>query len=256
MREFLGIGGYEREPEGYLSWQHLTFVTALVVVMILLAVFYGKKNRLATDRVKNRVLVAAALLIDGLELFKLAVFCLGSGSWGPLRHNLPLYLCSIQLITIPMAAFCKGRLRTAALDFVSIFGMLGAILGTYGAGQNYSVYPVLSLDNVVSGLTHCISGFAALYIMVSGMASLKKRDIPVTCGILTGFCIGAGTANALLDTNYMFLVRGDGTPYDILFNLTGGSPVLYPLCVVVLFFLYITLFYTVCHLCQKKAKVS
>ena len=28
-----------------------------------------------------------------------------------------------------------------------------------GAGQNYNAYPVLSLDNVASGITHCISGF-------------------------------------------------------------------------------------------------
>lgn len=255
MKEFLGIGGYTRQPEGYLSWQHLTFVTALVVVMILLAVALGRKNRFATDRVKNRVLIAAALLIDGLELFKIAVLCLSSESWNPALHNLPLFLCSIQLITIPMAAFCKGRLRIAALDFVSIFGLLGAVLGTYGAGQNYSCYPVLSLDNVVSGLTHCISGFCALYIMTAGMASLKKKNIPVTCGILTGFSVCAWIANMILDTNYMFLVRGDGTPYDVLFNLVGGNPVLYPICVVALFFLYITAFYAVRLLLKKKTKV-
>lgn len=255
MKEFLGIGGYTRQPEGYLSWQHLTFVTALVITMILLAVVLGRKNRPASDRDKNRVLVAATLLIDALEIVKIAILCYRTGSWNPALHNLPLYLCSIQLITIPMAAFCKGRLRTAALDFVSIFGMLGAILGTYGAGQNYGCYPVLSLDNVVSGLTHCISGFAALYIFIAGMASLKTKSIPVTCGILTGFCIGALTANHFLGSNYMFLVRGDGTPYDIVFNLVGGHPVLYPLCVIGLFFLYITAFYGVRSLLRKKTKV-
>ena len=153
-----------------------------------------------------------------------------------------------------MAAFCKGRLRNAALDFVAIFGILGAVAGTYGAGQNYGCYPVLSLDNVASGLTHSISGFAALYILISRMASLEKRDIPVTCGILTGFCLGAWVANTYLDTNYMFLVRGDGTPYDILLNLVGGHPVFYPLCVIALFFLYITGFYCICFYTRKKAK--
>lgn len=29
-----------REPEGYMSWQHLTFVSCLVVLMITLAVFW------------------------------------------------------------------------------------------------------------------------------------------------------------------------------------------------------------------------
>ena len=255
MQEFLGFGGYARPAEGYLSWQHLTFVTSLVAVMVLLAVVLGRKNRFSPTHIKNRVLIAAALLIDGVELFKIAVLCLRTVSLDPVLYNLPLFLCSIQLITIPMAAFCKGRLREAALDFVAIFGLLGAVLGTYGAGNNYSAYPVLSLDNVASGVTHCISGFAALYILISGMASLQKRNMPVTFGILAGFCLGAWLANTLLDSNYMFLIRGDDTPYDVLFNLVGGNPVLYPLGVVALFFLYIAGFYAVHHLCSRKTKV-
>lgn len=255
MGEFLGFGGYSRPAEGFFSWQHLTFVTSLVAVMVLLAVVLGRKNRTAPMPRKNRVLIAAALLIDGVELFKIVILCLRTESLEPVLYNLPLFLCSIQLITIPMAAFCKGRLREAALDFVAIFGLLGAVLGTYGAGNNYSAYPVLSLDNVASGVTHCISGFAALYILISGMASLRKKNMPVTFGILTGFCLGAGIANTLLDSNYMFLVRGDGTPYDILFHMLGGSPVLYPLGVVAMFFLYIAGFYAVHHLCSKKTKV-
>ena len=255
MREFLGIGGYTREPEGALSWQHLTFVGSLLLVMTLLAVLLGKKNKNAASNIKNRVLIAAAILIDGFEIFKIVVLCIRSedGVWGPILHNLPLFLCSIQLIAIPMAAFCKGRLREAALDFVAIFGLLGAVLGTVGAMQNYGVYPVLSMDNVVSGITHCISGFAALYILIAGMAPLKKREMAVTYCILLGFCVAAYVTNHLVDYNYMFLVRGDGTPYDILFNLVGGHNIWYPVCVVGLFLVYITVFYGIHYLIEKKA---
>lgn len=255
MKEFLGFGGYARSAEGYLSWQHLTFVTALMAVMVMLAVILGRKNRTAPLHEKNRVLIATAVLIDGIELFKILILCLRSESWSPICGNLPLFLCSIQLITIPMAAFCKGTLRDAALDFVAIFGLLGAVAGTYGAGQNYGCYPVLSLDNVASGLTHSISGFAALYILIVKLAPLKKKDIPVTFGILLGFCLGAWVANTYLDTNYMFLVRGDGTPYDILLNLLGGHPIFYPLCVIALFFLYITGFYCIHYFTKKKEQV-
>ena len=34
MREFFGFGGYQRTPEGYMSWQHLVFVTSLMVIMV------------------------------------------------------------------------------------------------------------------------------------------------------------------------------------------------------------------------------
>ena len=253
IREFFGFGGYQRTPEGAMSWQHLTFVTSLMAVMIFLAVVLGKRNKKALPKQQNRVLIWAAILIDSLELFKIVLLCFRGNDPLAWRYDLPLFLCSIQLITIPMAAFCRGRLREASLDFISIFGLLGAVLGTYAATQNYAAYPVLSFDNVVSGLTHCISGFAALYILISGLASMKKQNIWITFCVLLGFCAAAYIANILLDYNYMFLMRGDGTPYDILYNLVGGNRVIYPLSVVALFILYIVAFYRIFFLVKRRA---
>lgn len=203
---------------------------------------------------KNKVLIVTAFLIDGLELFKIIVLCLRSESMEPILYNLPLFLCSIQLIAIPLAAFSKGRTKDAALDFVCIFGILGAVFGTIGAGQNYNAYPVLSLDNVVSGLTHTISGFASLYIMFSKMAGMKRENMLITYGILLLFCVAAYTANVLIPYNYMFLMAGDGTPYDIVYNLVNGSKVLYPGCVVGLFLIYISLFYYLVYIFRRKTK--
>lgn len=252
MKEFFGIGGYTREPEGYLSWQHILFVGSLLCVMFALAVWLGLRNRSKDDRVRNRTLIITAILMDAIEIAKIAIMCYRSDDPTTWHNHLPLFLCSIQLITIPLAAFAKGRVRESALDFVFIFGLLGAILGTVGAGQNYNAYPVLSLDNVASGLTHCISGFAALYIVLSGQASMKRRNISITYAILGFFCIAAFVANKLLGTNYMFLRQGDGTPYDIFYNLFGGNPILYPLCVVGMFLIYIAAFYGVFFLVQRK----
>ena len=252
MNEFFGFGGFQRTPEGAYSWQHLLFATSLMALMVFLAVFLGKKNKNKLPAQKNTVLIWAAILIDGFELIKIVLGCMENPeSW---RTMLPLFLCSIQLIAIPMAAFTKGRIKEASLDFVCIFGLLGAVLGTYGAAQNYNAYPVLSFPNVVSGITHTISGFAALYIMISGMEDMKRENIWITFSILAFFCIAAYTANILLDYNYMFLMAGDGTPYDILYNLVGGHKVLYPACVVGLFLIYIGIFYGVFYLIKTKKK--
>lgn len=257
MKEFFGIGGYSRPAEGFLSWQHLLFVGLLLSVMVALAVWLGKRNKQLTPKKKNRVLVAAAFLIDGIELFKILMLCIRSESAEPILHNLPFFLCSIQLIAIPLAAFSKGRIRDAALDFVCIFGVLGAVFGTVGAGQNYNAYPVLSMDNVVSGVTHSISGFASLYIMLAGLAGMKKDNVGITFGILIAFCIVAYIANVLIPYNYMFLMAGDGTPYDILYALVGGNKILYPVLVVALFLAYIVLFYWLFYKFRsKKAKKS
>ena len=254
MKEFFGIGGYYRAAEGFLSWQHLLFVGLLLTVMTAASLYLGKRNKEASSKEKNRPLVWAALWIDALEILKIMMLCYRSGNFEPIRHNLPLFLCSIQLITIPLAAFAKGRVKEAALDFVCIFGILGAVFGTIGAGQDYNAYPVLSMDNVVSGLTHSISGFASLYILRAGFASMKKSNIGITFGILLAFCVAAYIANVNIPYNYMFLMAGDGTPYDILYMLVSGNKVLYPVLVVVLFLIYIGLFYWLFYLRARKKK--
>lgn len=258
MKEFFGFsvdgGGYIREPEGYMSWQHLVFVTSLMVVMIGLAVYLGLRNRKKDIKVKNKVLIWAAILIDAFEILKIILLSIRSNDPMTWTRLLPLFLCSIQLITIPIAAFAKGRIKNAALDFVLIFGILGAVLGTYGAGQNYACYPVMSFDNVVSGITHAISGFASLYIGFSGMASMEAKNIWISFTILFGFCAMALIANVTIPYNYMFLMRGDGTPYDIAYNLVDGNPILYPTIVILLFVIYISLFYLIYYMVKKRKK--
>ncbi len=254
LKEFFGIGGYQRPAEGYMSSEHLIFVSSLTLVMILCAVIFALKNRESNAKAKNRILIVSAILIDSIELFKIIIFSVRGGDPWSFVYNLPLFLCSIQLITIPIAAFSKGRIKEASLDFIAIFGLLGAILGTYFAGNNYSVYPVISIDNMASGFTHCIAGFVSIYVLITGAAKMKKENIPVTLAVLGSFCIAAYIANIYTDCNYMFLSRGDGTPYDIAFNLVGGNPVLYPLFVIALFVVYIFAFYFIYHMVKFKLR--
>lgn len=123
-------GSYLREPEGYLSWQHLLFVTLICLTAILLGILFGKRCRSRSDAEKKHVLIWAALLFDALEVFEIVFLCFRSHDPLNWLKNLPLFLCSVQAFALPMAAVCKGRLKMAALDFVSIFGVLGMLLGT------------------------------------------------------------------------------------------------------------------------------
>ena len=60
MREFFGISGYQRPAEGFLSWQHLTFVTSLMVIMVTCAVLLGRRNKKTDFKIKNRVMIWTA----------------------------------------------------------------------------------------------------------------------------------------------------------------------------------------------------
>ena len=94
----------------------------------------------------------------------------------------------------------------------------------------------------------------AIYVGVAGMKSMKKKNVWITFSILIGCCAAAYVADIIIPYNYMFLMRGDGTPYDIFYNLVGGNPVLYPLIVVGLFLVYIAAFYLVFFLIGKNKK--
>lgn len=266
-REYIGYSiksdggmGFFRTPEGAWSAPHMIFVISILVLTIALAVFLGLRNRDKDTKTKCRVLLICAIIIDGVELIKIITNCIYDH---PTRwlQDLPLYLCSIQFITIPIAALSKGRLKEAALDFVLLFGLLGGVLGTVGATQNYNEYPVWSMRNVTSGITHSGAAFASIYIAVSGLSSMKKKNIWITLAILFAFCLAAFAVNECpwilnkeglpLDSNYMFLKRHDGTPYVIVHDIVGGSPVLYPIMVVMLFVIYIFLFHFVLDLIRN-----
>ena len=45
MKEFFGFGGYQRPIEGYFSWQHLLFVSFLLLVMTALAIILGISHK-------------------------------------------------------------------------------------------------------------------------------------------------------------------------------------------------------------------
>ena len=263
MREFFGLsklkdGGYTflRQAEGAWSWQHLTLVASLMALMVALACILGRKYKGKPLPQANIVLVACAVLINAFEVIKIVVLCIRTENVWHWLYVLPLFLCSVQLIAIPMAAFCKGRTKEACLDFVLTFGILGAVFGTIGATQNYNAYPVLSMDNVFSGVTHSISGFASLYIAISGLTSLKWKNFPITLGVLCGVSVIAYIANIILDYNYMFLMYHDGTPYSIFYNMVNGHKVLYPLVVVGIFVVYLALFYYVYNLIREKKNIA
>ena len=254
MSEFFGFGGIHGEPEGYLSWQHLTFVISFNLVMIALAVFFGLRNRNKDDKKKNVPLIVAAIVIDAFEIFKFIIECVNAGSLAPLLKDLPLFLCSIQLFALPVAAFGKGRVREIGLDFVFTFGLMCSLLGTIGAGNDYGTYPVLYYHNVCSAVTHCTSGFGCLYVGISGMKSMKKENLWIELLVFIVFSAIAYLANVIIDYNYMFLVRGDGTPYDLFYAFVNGNKVLYPMLVVGTLLIYMLAFFGIEKLICKPKK--
>jgi len=249
-------GYFERTPEGFMSWQHLTSVTIAVIIAVTLAIWLSRKNRKRDFMAKLKVVKVAAILIDGFELTKLILFAAMEENLRVLLSYLPLFLCSIPLIVLPVAAFSRGRVQKASLDFMVLFGMIAAVLGTYMAANIYSVFPVLHFQPVVSLITHMISGFAGLYILLSGLATFEKKNSGITIAILGAFMATAAIVNVLnrqigAQSNYMFLSSADGTPFVILENIFGTRTWGYGLSVALVMWVYMLAVILIVNLARR-----
>lgn len=253
MGQFFGKPEFAT-PEGAYSWQHMLHVSISLIIAIVMAIVLGRKNRNKDMATKNKVLIWTAFIMHTVETMRIFIGIGASYNGMSWLWELPFFLCSMQFITIPIAALGKGKLKEAALDYVFVFGFLSCTFGTFGAAHFYNTYPVLSYYNIFSNITHTMSGFAALYIVISGMQSMKKNTMYWVMGILLAVCAVALVINATGDYNYMFLKRDDGTPYFLYYNLVKGNPVLYPMLVIGTFLVYIVAFYAVYHWIVSKAK--
>lgn len=255
MGDFFGFDHYENVRHGVAyGWEHLLFVSIFAVIAIGLAIFLGLHYRKRALPEKNKVIIMSSIAIDTIEIFKIVFLCIREKDPLYFLHTLPLHFCSIFLIAIPLAALSKGRLKEASLDFIAMFGILGAAAGTYGAANLYSQRPVFCFENLISATTHWISGFVSLYIIISNMMTLKLKNTWIVVSILATFFGLALIADYTIPpdgikiTNYMYLRSADGTPYKMFYAMVNGNPVLYPMVVFILFALYASCFYGVYYL--------
>lgn len=259
MKEFYReyfTGNFERIPEGYMSWQHILVILLFVGPAVYLAIHLGKKYRNEEYKIKLKPIAIAAVLIDSFELLKIVLYCINAHSISALLGNLPLFLCSILLFSLPLAAFTKGRFQQAMIDFTLIFGFLAGSVGIAAAVQIYNGYPVVHFHPICSAITHTISLFASIYIISARLATLKRENIWIVTTSFAVFMFMALIANILQggQYNYMFMWRSDGTPFIIFENLFGAPSVLYIISDILLMFSYLAAAYGVSYLIMGSSK--
>lgn len=242
-----------REPEPFLGWQHLLTVAIFLGVAIFLAVYFGRKYRHSEKNKKLKVLKIAAIVMVSLEVLKIVIISIRNQDALSILSMLPLFLCSMHLFSIPIAAFAKGKVQEAALTFLYIFGIISCLGGTVLASNYFGSSPILSFDLLVSVTTHTISGFASLYVIIVDLVEIKKGNIlgcAIVLGIFELLAFGANQANMGInaamgkcyETNYMFLTRSAGTPFEICNTIVGGNQVLYTLFIAAIYFAWMGLF--------------
>ena len=254
--------GNNRPGDALFSWPHLLSVTLTLAGFLVLAIFLGKKYR-GNQKAENLILLIAGISIVSVQVAKIVYLCVTRGDgtvWDCLIGNAPLYLCDMATFIIPLAALTRGRFKDWCLDFVAIWGLIMGFFGTYLAGNIYPAHPAISWAAINSLLLHAISAFAAMFIFVTGLNKMEKRNIPFVVGILVIFMTTALIIDYVDNHNFMFFFHGDGTPFTLFDEyLSFGLKPIYQLWIYVLQCGYMVGFYFayygICKLIDKqKAK--
>lgn len=234
-----------RQPAGLFSLSHLLSVTIGLVLFLALAYFLGRKFK--GDAKKQKItLIVSAIGIVLFQIFKIAYLLVGSTNvWDTIIGNAPLYFCDVMLYVIPVAAFSRGRVRDVCLDFIAICGLLMGFMGNYFAGNIYGSHAAISFLALNSLINHCISAFVALFVFVSGLNKMEKRNIPFVFGVLFFYMIIALICAYAFNKNFMFYFHGDGTPFTLFYDMVGGNLPIYQIIIFVLQHSYIGIFYSI-----------
>ena len=260
---------YEGRPAaGLLSREHVFMCTFILFHLVLLAIFLGSKYKNSPKAI-NIILRISAFIMIGLYIAEVsegfAVLFYEHGDilntpkgqnrlLGSIVNCLPLYLCDIAIFAIPIIAFTKGRIRTMLSDFLAIWGIPMGVIGTYLAGNVFLKAPAFSFDGLLCIFIHVVPAAVTVFLYVTGLASLQKKNMWSTTWAFMGFCAFVLFYNYLFHpffgTNFMFFFGGDGTPFDLFRPYVRIE--IYQLIVLILYVSYMLLFYYSYFFIRKK----
>lgn len=244
----------DRPAAGLFSWSHLLSVTIVFATAIFLGFFLGKKFKDNQKAQRNTFLIITAIILTlyiGKQSFLLAT---SDDIGNTLIEALPLFFCDMMLIIIPLATFSRGRLQEICFDFIAIGGFIMGFMGNYFAANIYASHPAISFLSLISSIDHSIAAFAAMFIFRSGLNKMEKRNIPFVIGVLFIYMTITLIVDYTLGKNFMFFMGGEGTPFDIFFNLVKGNLILYQIIVYILQCGYIGVFYLIYYPLAKFIK--
>jgi hypothetical integral membrane protein (TIGR02206 family) len=190
----------ESGPYAPYSLAHIAVAAAAFALVFSLV----RRVRRTNHGVRLRWVWGAYALMALLDVARFA-WEMNAGDFN-LRESLPLQLCGLQLIAIPIALAGKSCAGEYARDFVFAYGTLGFVLAVLMPFTVMYDYPVWHFRTMQSMLYHASLGFAALMLPHLGY----RPDVKNACkGYLVLICAAllTGIVNAALGSNYLYTAR-------------------------------------------------
>ena len=217
----------------------LFFIVFAAFILVLIIVSIAVRHK--SESTKKKILITASLLtlvffvvykywlsIDP-EFNELRAYMGGFNWWG----ELPLQLCNINMILIPIAVLTNKRELLAFCFFV---GPLGAMMALTMPGAEFTDASILLPRMIGYYGTHFLVVIEGLAIVTFGLYKPKFRDIPGTVLTILAIAFCVFMINMIMrwtglypHANYFFSVETEGNflleifhswiPYPFLFLL-------------------------------------
>ena len=216
------------------------FINALGVFIALL-ILATLLVRGKTEKAKGNVLVTACLLtLAGFVVYKIflsrdaeyneiTAVMGGFNWWG----ELPLQLCNINMILIPIAVWKKSR---PMMSFCFFVGPLGAMMALMMPGNGFDGYSLLLPRMLGYYGTHFMVLIEGLALGTFGLYRPRLKDLPGTVVTILAVSFAVFLINLLLrrsglhpKANYFFCVETEGNFLLELFHSWIPFPYLYVL---------------------------
>lgn len=184
----------------------------VTVFFILLCLF------LATRKNVNHsvILKMSALFLIALELFKYTYTFATDGSVGAYMY--PFNLCSFSLYVMPIVAFGKGKFAKFMTPFTYAVGLLAGLLvllyPSNVLGGSDTWFPVTEVLPFHSFIYHGNMIFFSVYMVLSKKYQPRFMDFSKALVVLLLSAAFSNTLNFILDTDYMLLHYGNGSPFQ------------------------------------------
>ncbi len=220
---------------------------ACFALFLLILIAAGLALRGRSERVKKTVLVTACVLtLLGFFVYKYflsidaefneATAAMGGFNWW---GELPLQLCNINMILIPIAVILHRR---ELMSFGFFVGPLGALMALLMPGTGFDGYSILLPRMLGYYGTHFMVIMEGLALAVFGLYRPRFRDLPGTIAALLLVALAVFVVNVILrltglhpKANYFFSMETEGNPVLELFHRILPYPYLYELpCMAVL----------------------
>ena len=240
----------------------IVFAAFLALLILASLLLRGK-----SEKAKRTVLVAACLVtLVGYFLYKyllsldadyniITANMGGFNWWG----ELPLQLCNINMLLIPVAVLKKNR---AMMSFCFFVGPLGALMALIMPGNGFDGYSLLLPRMLGYYGTHFMIFIEGLALVTFGLYRPRLRDLPGTVLTILLISLAIFVINLLLrwsglhpKANYFFSVETEGNFLLELFHRLLPFPYLYllpSLCILVPYMLLIALPFELADRAQRK----